>query len=171
MNIYIDNNDEYRFDFDHELVARQVCEAVLEQERCPFDTCISIMITDDEQIRQINADTRGIDNATDVLSFPGLFFDGPGQFDEKNLDPADSTDPETGLVMLGDIVLSYDHICDQAEEYGHSVRREYALLIAHSMLHLCGYDHMEEEDALLMRQHERMVMQKLGITREKSDEQ
>ena len=169
MIVYIDNAVDVQFDFDHELVAKNVCEAVIEQEGCPFDTEINILITDDDHIRQINNDTRGIDASTDVLSFPGFFFDGPAAFD-PDADLTDDTDPENGLVILGDIVLSADHIRSQAEEYGHGIKREYAFLITHSMLHLCGYDHMNEEDCELMEQRQRMVLEKLNITRE-NDEQ
>ena len=78
---------------------------------------------------------------------------------------ADAFNPETGELMLGDIVISKDRVVGQAEEYGHSVRREYAFLIAHSMLHLLGYDHMEEEERRLMEDRQRDIMEKAGIPR------
>ena len=78
---------------------------------------------------------------------------------------ADAFDPETGELMLGDIVISKDRVIAQAEEYGHSVRREYAFLIAHSMLHLLGYDHMDEEERKVMEDRQREIMEKAGIPR------
>lgn len=165
MKIYLDNTTETEFDFDHNKVAEAVCREVLEQEKCPFDCEINITITDNADIREINKQTRDIDKETDVLSFPGLFFDAPGVFDEDMKDEADCIDPENGLTILGDIVLSADKIFAQAQEYGHSVKREYAFLIAHSMLHLCGYDHMEEDEAAVMEEKQRTVLDRLNITR------
>ncbi|MCR4749577.1 MAG: rRNA maturation RNase YbeY [Lachnospiraceae bacterium] len=165
MKIYLENEVLAEFDFDHEKVADDVCAAVLDQENCPFDCEINILITDDEGIHAINKEARGIDSPTDVLSFPGLFFEMPGEFNKDDLDIADNYDPENGLLNLGDIVLSYDRIVKQAEEFGHSIKREYAFLITHSMLHLCGYDHMNDDDAALMQQRQRMVLEKLNISR------
>ena len=165
MKIYLDNTTDTEFDFDHNKVAEDVCREVLEQENCPFDCEINITITDNATIREINRQTRDIDKETDVLSFPGLFFDEPGIFDENIKDKADCTDPENGLIILGDIVLSADKIFAQAKEYGHSVKREYAFLIAHSMLHLCGYDHIEEDEATVMEKKQKAVLDRLCITR------
>ena len=165
MKIYLDNTTDTEFDFDHNKVAEDVCRGVLEQESCPFDCEINITITDNADIREINKQVRDIDKETDVLSFPGLFFDEPGVFDENIRDEADCIDPENGLIILGDIVLSADKIFEQAKEYGHSVKREYAFLIAHSMLHLCGYDHMTQEESARMEEKQETVLQSLGITR------
>ena len=165
MKVYIDTEVEVCFDFDYVKVAEAVCEKVLLQEECPFECEVNISITDNDSIRRINRESRNIDKETDVLSFPGLFFDSPADFDEHAKELADNIDPENGLVVLGDIVLSVDRIYEQAKEYGHSVKREYAFLITHSMLHLCGYDHMEEDEAILMEEHQRMVLDALDITR------
>ena len=165
MKIYLDNTTETEFDFDHNKVAEAVCREVLEQEKWPFVCEINITITDNADIREINKQTRDIDKETDVLSFPGLFFDAPGVFDENMKDEANCIDPENGLIILGDIVLSADKIFAQAQEYGHSVKREYAFLIAHSMLHLCGYDHMEDDEAAVMEEKQRTVLDRLNITR------
>ncbi|MBP5309476.1 MAG: rRNA maturation RNase YbeY [Lachnospiraceae bacterium] len=165
MKIYLDNTTDTEFDFDHNKVAEDVCKGVLEQEKCPFECEINITITDNAAIKEINKQTRDIDKETDVLSFPGLFFDKPGEFDENTRDEADCVDPENGLIILGDIVLSADKIFEQASEYGHSVKREYAFLIAHSMLHLCGYDHIKEDEAAVMEEKQRAVLDRLNITR------
>ena len=79
---------------------------------------------------------------------------------------ADCFEPESGELLLGDIIISAPKVIEQAEKYGHSIRREFAFLIAHSMLHLCGYDHMEENEARIMEQKQEQVLEKLGITRE-----
>lgn len=171
MRVYIDNAVEAVFDFDHEAVANDVCKAVLNEEKCPFDCEINITITDDKEIRQINKQTRDIDKATDVLSFPGLFFESPAVFDVGEMDMSDIVDPESGLVVLGDIVLSFDKIKEQAAEYGHSIKREYAFLITHSMLHLCGYDHMTKDEASVMEERQRLILDGLKITRGDNNEQ
>ena len=100
----------------------------------------------------MNLEHRGIDRATDVLSFPMLEFDHPGDFSIIDEETADVFDPESGELMLGDIVISVDKVLEQAQEYGHSPKREYAFLIAHSMLHLCGYDHMDDEERKVMEE-------------------
>ncbi len=166
VKIYLDSDIQTDFDFDHEKIAMDVCEAVLKRISCPFDTEIDILIVDDERIREINLETRDIDNATDVLSFPNLFFADPGKFDIRDEELSDLIDPENGLIVLGEIVLSYDRILAQSTEYGHSIKREYAFLIAHSMLHLCGYDHMTDEDAVVMEDLQKQILDGLKIFRE-----
>lgn len=166
MKIFIDNVVEQEFEFDYELIANKVCQKVLEIEKCQYDCEINITITDNEEIKDINSATRNIDKETDVLSFPNLFFDEPGVFDIPDEELAGFIDPETELIALGEIILSYDRIVSQADEYGHSILREYAFLIAHSMLHLCGYDHMTDEDARIMEEKQRIVMDALDIRRD-----
>ena len=102
----------------------------------------------------MNLEQRGIDRPTDVLSFPMIEYDAPGDFSVIDEETGDAFTPETGELMLGDIVISKEKVLSQAEEYGHSPKREYAFLIAHSMLHLFGYDHMEEEERAEMEAHQ-----------------
>lgn len=168
MEIFFDNEieDRVKFDFDHIQVANDVCKGVLDYLECPFECEINILLTDNDSIRIINNDTRNIDKETDVLSFPNLYYESPGCFEILEEDMADYIDPEYGLVVLGDIILSYDRILSQAMDYGHSVRREYAFLITHSMLHLCGYDHMVEDEAKVMEDLQNTILNKLGITRD-----
>ena len=154
------------FDFDREQVAEAVCRQALLQEGFPYDAEISLLITDPEEVRALNRDYRGIDDTTDVLSFPGLDYDEPDDFRCVEESLADYTDPENGCVLLGDIVLNASRVKEQAAMYGHSERREYAFLIAHSMLHLCGYDHMEPEEAADMEARQERILAALGITRE-----
>lgn len=168
MNIIFENEieDRMQFEFDYLQTATDVCEEVLDYLKCPYDCEINIIVTDNENIKVINNDTRNIDKETDVLSFPNLFFDEPAAFDISEEELIDCVNPENELVVLGDIILSYDRILSQAEDYGHSVKREYAFLITHSMLHLCGYDHMETEEAKVMEDLQELILNNLGIVRD-----
>jgi probable rRNA maturation factor len=154
------------FDFDQEKLAEEVCREALRQEAFPYDAEISLLITDPEEVRALNREYRGIDDTTDVLSFPGLDYEEPGDYACVEDSLADYTDPFNGCVVLGDIVLNAARVKEQAVLYGHSERREFAFLIAHSMLHLCGYDHMEAEEAADMEARQERILQALGITRE-----
>lgn len=166
MKLFIENDIEVNFDFDYEKIAKDVIEETLNVEACPFECEINILITDNETIHEINKETREIDRPTDVLSFPNLYFDEPSNFSITKEEMADYIDPETELIVLGEMILSYDKILEQAKDYGHSIKREYAFLIAHSMLHLCGYDHMTESEACIMEQKQKIILSKLGITRD-----
>ena len=119
---------------------------------------------DYEEIRKINSEYRGIDKSTDVLSFPFNEFEIPGNFDNIE-ESVDAFNPETGELLLGDIILSTDHIKEQAIEYGHSETRELAFLVVHSMLHLMGYDHMVDEDRVVMEDRQREILELEGISR------
>lgn len=136
--------------------------AVLDYEDVKFGCHIDIEITTNEEIREINKEQRDKDYATDVLSFPLVeFLNGKCLEDIKFC-----IDQETKLVPLGDMVISYDKILEQALEFGHSNEREFAFLTVHSVLHLLGYDHEDEgEDAKLMRQKEKEIMEILEINR------
>jgi len=121
---------------------------------------VDVLLTDDEGIHQINLDMRNVDRSTDVLSFP--------EFDLKpeELPAAEDADPGTGLIPLGDMVLSMERVAAQAEEYGHSRQRELAYLVTHSVLHLLGYDHLDEgEMKQQMRGREEAIMALLGLER------
>lgn len=117
-------------------------------------------------MRRLNREARGIDRATDVLSFPMTQYGKPGNFSELKKGHADSFNPENGCLMLGDIVISVDRVRTQAREYGHSAKREYAFLIAHSVLHLIGYDHMNDTEAEVMQKRQSEALEALGITRD-----
>ena len=167
MNFYVDNETDFQFDFDIEKIVSQVCEGVLSMEKCPYENIsVNVLVTDNEGIRQYNRDFRQIDKETDVLSFPNLEFEEPGDYYIPEGMEADYIDPESGDIVLGDIILSKDRILSQAEEYGHSIKREFAFLVAHSMLHLSGYDHMTQEEASVMEEKQKSVLNELGITRD-----
>ena len=158
--------DEYGKDwpFSPEELAGKVIEASLDYENCPYEAQVNVLLTGNEEIHEMNRDFRNIDRATDVLSFPMLEYETPGDFSHFESEE-DCFDPETGELLLGDIVISKEKVIAQAEEYGHSVKREYAFLIAHSVLHLSGYDHMEEEERIEMETLQREILNELNILR------
>ena len=160
MTCLFDSEVTIDWDFDYMRLYERCVDAALLAENCPYETCVSLLVTDDEGIRQINKDTRSIDAATDVLSFPMLNYSIPSDFSDAK-EESDSFDPESGELILGDIVLSADRIREQALTYGHDIQREYAFLIVHSMLHLCGYDHMEDNDRILMEERQKVIMESL----------
>ncbi len=125
-----------------------------EQEGLPDGLVIGLTFCDDDAIRAINAEYRGIDRATDVLSFPLYERDDEIELFDDELSP------------FGDIVLSVPHAIAQAEEYGHSVEREVCYLVVHGLMHLAGYDHIEPEDKIEMRAEEEALLNKVGVTRE-----
>ena len=167
--LYIENESSEIFAFNVEKTAGSVCRQILANERCPFDAEISLTLVESKRIHQVNLQYREIDRETDVLSFPNLTFDHPGDFRDSANAAADIRDPQTGMVFLGDIMLNTNRVKSQASEYGHSEKREFAFLIAHSMLHLCGYDHMTEEEAAVMEARQEKALQDLGITRDCTD--
>jgi len=166
MQLYLENETDITFDFNTEEIARAVIEKVLEVEKCPFQTEVNLLITDNEGIRGYNASMRDIDKPTDVLSFPGLFFEEASDFFIPKDEEADYMNPESGNIILGDIIISADKVLSQAEEYGHSPKREYAFLVAHSMYHLCGYDHMTAKEAAVMEEKQEKILSLLEITRD-----
>lgn len=139
---------------DIEWLIESCTRAALEEEEISEDAQVSVTLVDNEAIREINREHRNIDSATDVLSFP--------LGDDDSFD----TDPDTGAILLGDIVISLERAAEQAREYGHSFRREVAFLITHSLFHLLGYDHVNsKEDERLMFGKQEKVLEALGITR------
>ena len=171
MKLWFENEYEEQpldglLSFDPEKTASEVAEAVLSAEHCPFDAEVSLTLTDDEGIREINSTMRGIDSPTDVLSFPMVAYEPPGDFSAASASPADAFDPDTHRLLLGDIVISADAVIRQAEEYGHSPKREFAFLVAHSMLHLAGYDHIDPDDEKTMIEKQESVLNALHITRD-----
>lgn len=166
MTVFLEDESETKLPLDCRQLAEKVVDAVLEDAGCPYEAQVSVLLTTDGEIRAINCQQRQIDAATDVLSFPETEYPQAGNFSFLEDGHMDCFEPDSGELMLGDIVISTDHVRAQAEEYGHSVLREYAFLLAHSALHLIGYDHMTEAQARIMEQKQEEILQKLGITRE-----
>lgn len=159
VEFIFENETDFEIDQREIDELNRVCETVLQMEECNFDAEISFTITDNEGIREINRDYRDIDRVTDVLSFPML------EFDDEEIDAEFET--ENGMVVLGDIVISIERAEEQAKELNHSLRRELAFLVAHSMLHLLGYDHVDNpEGERVMIKKQSTVLNDLGLTRD-----
>lgn len=166
MTLEFENESGTELGLPLEETARMVIEAALDELKCPYEAEVSLLITYNARIREMNRQFRQIDRPTDVLSFPMIQFDQPGDFSFlEEEEPEECFNPETGELVLGDIVISAEKVLEQAEEYGHSVKREYAFLIVHSVLHLTGYDHMVPEEAEWMEQRQRQILEQLHITR------
>ena len=163
-NIFLKRKADWKLDLECETLAETVVEGVLDYEKCPYEAEVNLLLTMNKEIQEMNAEFRHIDRATDVLSFPMIDYEKAGEF--AFLEEDDSYfNCDTGELMLGDIVISKEKVIAQAEEYGHTIKREYAFLIAHSMLHLLGYDHMEEQERLEMERKQKEILEQLGITR------
>lgn len=152
MIYFMNSQDKMPVTYRLKLLMRRAAEAALDYEGFENDCQISLTFTDNEGIRRLNSQYRSTDRETDVLSFPLVDFEGGEE------PPAD--EPE---VSLGDIVISLEKAAAQAEEYGHSFERETAFLCVHSMLHLLGYDHMEEEEETEMRRRQREILERMGL--------
>lgn len=146
MELYIDNRqDKHKVTEEMEELIKEVILESLKVQGLGSNYEISLSFVTDEEIRELNRDYRAVDNSTDVLSFP--------MEDEFQL----------GIPLLGDIIISLDTAYRQAEEYKHSIKREIAYLVCHSIFHLLGYDHLEEDDKEEMRIKEKEVMGNLKI--------
>lgn len=165
MTIAIEYEASRKLEIPYKEIIEEIVLEALDYEECPYEAEVNVVLVDNEEIQVINKEYRDIDRPTDVLSFPMLEYDEPSDFSHVEDEFEDCFNPETGELMLGDIILSVDKILEQAENYGHSVKRELAFLVAHSMLHLCGYDHMEEEERLVMEAKQREILERKGITR------
>lgn len=165
MTISIEYEAEKKLDLPYEEIINDIVLASLDYEKCPYEAEVNVILTDNEEIREINREHRGIDAPTDVLSFPLVDYDAPSDFDHVEEAAEDYFNPETGELMLGDVVVSVDKVEQQAKKYGHSQTRELAFLVAHSMLHLCGYDHMEDEEREVMENRQREILETRGYER------
>mgnify|MGYP000131136233 CR=1 FL=1 len=165
MTVTIESETEVPFDFEYEQTAREVIAQAMDSEEFPYEAEVNLLLVDNDIIHELNLEHRGIDRATDVLSFPMIEYAEPADFDGVEHQFDDCVNPDTEEVLLGDIVICVESVYEQAEEYGHSVKREYAFLITHSMLHLMGYDHMVPEEAEVMEEHQRRILDVLKIKR------
>ncbi len=164
MTLLYEEEVEVSFNFNPQEIATKVIEKALDSECFPYEAEVSLLLTDDEAIHQMNAQFREVDRSTDVLSFPMIDYPAGGDFSQLEEEP-NIFNPESGEAMLGDIVISIEHVSAQATEYGHSKLREFAFLVAHSMFHLMGYDHMSEGEAKVMEAKQAAVLDELGINR------
>ena len=164
MTLYFEEEGSLKLPFEAKELAENVITEALDYIGCPYETEVSLLLTMNEEIHALNKEFRDIDRATDVLSFPMIDYETPGEFDFLE-DEEEYFHPESGELILGDIVISKEKVMSQAEEFGHTPKREYAFLIAHSVLHLTGYDHMEEQERLVMEDLQRKIMERLNILR------
>ncbi len=166
MSLNIEKEVDVIFDFDYEKLAKEVVDFAISHEDFPYEAEVNLTLTDNDGIQEINRAYREIDAPTDVLSFPMLSYEKAGDFSALEDDYEDNFNPDTGEIMLGDIIISIDRVKEQADAYGHSERREFAFLILHSMLHLFGYDHMTPEEAAEMEGKQHQILEEMNITRD-----
>ena len=155
-------NEQKKFKVDKKIrdLVRLAVKTSLLYMDFPTNAEISVMFVDNEAIRVLNSKHRGIDKATDVLSFPLFEYDEEGEIIEEELDFSPN-----GEMILGDIVISLERAAEQAEEYGHSFEREIGFLTVHSMLHLFGFDHMTPEDEAEMFEYQTEILEEMGLKR------
>ena len=165
MSLNLEVEVDVPFTFDYEALAGEVVAFTIDHEGFPYEAEVNLTLTDNEGIHAINKEYRQIDRPTDVLSFPMLSYETPGDFSFLSDENEDDFNPDTGELLLGDIVLCVQKIKEQADKYGHSEKRELAFLTAHSMMHLFGYDHMTPEESAVMEAKQNEVLERLGITR------
>ncbi len=165
MSVFIEKECDLTLSFDYEELIKDVVNEALDYVGCPFEAMVSILLTDNEAIQELNRTYRHIDRATDVLSFPSITYETPADFSRLEEEPETYFDPESGELLFGDIVISLEKVREQAALYGHSEKRELAFLVAHSMLHLAGYDHMEAKEREQMEARQEEILQKLHLTR------
>lgn len=168
MTVLFDKDTEEEIGFDYEKLLTDVIREALKQEQCPCECEINLALTENEGIRRMNREYRDLDVPTDVLSFPMVEYETPADFSVLETPAAKIMyfNLDTEELLLGDIVISLERAREQAEEYGHSLERELAFLTAHSVLHLLGYDHMEEDERAVMERKQENILQSLGITRD-----
>ncbi len=166
MSISIINESDIEYPKEFDEIIESVIEASIDYMKCPYECEVSVTLTDNEGIHEINMSERSIDSPTDVLSFPMLDFDSPGDLSYVEKYPQDYFNPESGELLLGDIVISLEKVASQAEEYGHSQKREIAFLVAHSCLHLFGYDHIDDREREEMEELQNNILNMKGYTRD-----
>lgn len=165
MSFILEEEVKVPFEFDYASLAKKVVNACLDYAGFPYEAEVNLTLTDNEGIHTINKEFRQIDRPTDVLSFPMLSYETAGEFAFLDDEDCDDFNPDTGEALLGDIVISVEKVLEQADNFGHSIEREYAFLITHSMLHLFGYDHMTEEEAAVMESKQTEILNELNILR------
>ncbi len=164
MTLTLEEEVKAPFAFDYRQLAEEVLLSALASEDFPYEAEVNLLLVSLEDIWEINKEQRQIDAPTDVLSFPLIDYSAPGDFANLEEDE-DNFNPDTGEALLGDIVLCIDKVKEQAAQFGHSEKREYAFLILHSLLHLLGYDHMTLADSQIMEAKQNKILCQMGILR------
>ena len=166
MNISILNELNIKYPSELNDIIEAVINEAVDYVGCEYECEVCVSIVDNAAIHELNLSERGIDSPTDVLSFPMIDYTEPADFSIIEEYPDLYFNPDSGELMLGDIVISYERAAAQAEEYGHSIKREIAFLTAHSMLHLFGYDHMTDDERLEMERMQEEILVRKGFTRD-----
>lgn len=168
IKIDIDSIKKYKFDFDLDILTKKIAREVFKNEKLVYDFSFNVKIVDNNEIKKINNIERGINKVTDVLSFPNISFIKPSNFkkfiNNKEIDVS-IIDLDTKTIFLGDVIICYNMVIKAAKKYGHSIKREYSFLLTHSLLHLLGYDHMNEKDGKNMFSKQEKILSNLKINR------
>ena len=166
MSIHIEYETELSLGIASEDIITQVIDTALDMYECPYEAEVNVILTDNSSIAAINEEYRNLARPTDVLSFPMLEYDMPGDFSMIDQLPEEECFyPDSGELLLGDIIISVEKVIEQAEAYGHSKERELGFLTAHSMLHLFGFDHMEDDERKDMEVRQEEVLERVGLRR------
>lgn len=166
MAIHIEYETDLSLEIEADAIIRRVIETALDMYECPYEVEVNVILTDNPSIAAINEEYRELAKPTDVLSFPMIEYDTPGDFScVEDMSAEECFDPDSGELLLGDIILSVEKVIEQAESYGHSRERELGFLTAHSMLHLFGFDHMEDDERIDMEKRQEEILEHLGLHR------
>lgn len=167
MNIQIEKETDFDLNLDYEKIINEIVNEALDYMKCPYEIELNIVLSDNEGIHQVNLEQRGIDTPTDVLSFPMLNYETAGDFSFlEREEEIYNFNVDTGELLLGDIMISLEKVREQAKEYNHSEKRELAFLVAHSMLHLFGFDHVKDEERVEMEQMQEEILQNKNYRRD-----
>ncbi|MDF2883498.1 MAG: hypothetical protein K0R54_4055 [Clostridiaceae bacterium] len=162
------DNRQNKIEITEELEAniKEMIDFTLNEEELKIDYEISVIFVDNNQIKKLNKQFRSIDRVTDVLSFPMLEYEKGKVYKQIYIDHVfNDYDLDDGKLVVGDIALSLEKAMEQSKEFGHSFQREVCYLLIHSVLHLLGYDHIDEEDKTIMRKNEEYILNKFNINR------
>ena len=165
MSLFFENTTDIDFEFNEEDLIHKLLAHTMDNLNCPYEVSVDVTVVDEDEIQRLNREFREIDRVTDVLSFPMNEFDAEGVFEGEAFEASMETDPETGELLLGDVILCAAKVKAQAEEYGHSEEREFAFLVVHSLLHLCGFDHIEDADRERMEAKQSEILDDLKLFR------
>ena len=165
MTINIEYETKIELNLPYEDIIKSVINESIDYEKCPYEVEVAVILTDNNEIHNINKEHRDVDSPTDVLSFPMVDYESPSNFEGIEDKVEDYFNPDSGELILGDIVISVEKVIEQAKQYGHSNKRELAFLVAHSMMHLFGYDHMAVEEATIMEAKQNDILNNLSIFR------
>lgn len=166
MSVFFENELDDEMPKRYIEVVNEVIDASLDFLNCPYECEINVIFTNDDGIQTINKEYREIDAPTDVLSFPMNSYNTPGDFSHVEDSPLDYFNQDTGELLFGDIILNVDRIALQANQFNHSPIRELAFLTAHSMLHLAGFDHIDDDERKQMEEKQEQILSMKGYTRD-----